>query len=100
MAEPRDPGGVTRIAVKVAAGASVEAIRGWQGGCLRVSLVAAPERGKANAALITLLARALDLPKSAITITRGEHSAHKTLCVAGLSEASIHSRLRQDRPGA
>jgi uncharacterized protein (TIGR00251 family) len=100
MADRRDPDGVIRIAVKVAPGASRDAIRGWHGDCLRVSLVAAPERGKANAALIDLLAQALGLPKSAIAIVRGEHSARKTLSVAGLSEARIRSRLESGRRGA
>jgi uncharacterized protein YggU (UPF0235/DUF167 family) len=93
MAARNDAVAVTHITVKVAAGASVNAIRGWQDQCLRVSLVTAPERGKANAALIAMLARALGIAKSDIAILRGEHSARKTLAITGLSGADIIARL-------
>jgi uncharacterized protein YggU (UPF0235/DUF167 family) len=89
---------ITRIAVKVSAGTARNAIRGWQDQCLRVHLVTAPERGKANAALIALLAQALGLPKSAISIIRGEHSARKTLAVSGLSEVDVVARLDPKSP--
>ena len=99
MADKRATEKVTLIRVKVAAGASTDLIRGWNGDCLRLSLVTAAERGKANAALIKLLARALNLPKSAIAIAKGERSAQKTLAVTGLSEREILMRLGLDRPG-
>jgi len=99
MAEGRDSAPRTRIAVKVSAGAAHSAISGWQGQCLRVRIASAPERGKANAALIALLAKALGLPKSALSITRGEHGAHKTIEVSGLGERAV-LRLLRDYPGA
>ena len=89
MAEDLDPARCTRIAVKVSAGAANSAIGGWQADCLRVRIGTAPERGKANAALIALLAKTLGLPKSAVRIIRGEHSAHKTIEVTGLGEQAI-----------
>lgn len=94
MVERKETGVVTRIAVKVNAAASVNAIRGWHDQCLRVSLVTVAERGKANAALIALLAKALGIAKSDIAILRGGHAARKTLAVTGLSEASIIARLQ------
>jgi uncharacterized protein YggU (UPF0235/DUF167 family) len=100
MKPKRENGGsIIRIAVKVSAGAARNAIRGWLDQCLRVHLVTAPERGKANAALIALLAKELRLPKSAISIIRGEHSARKTLAVSGLSEADVIARLDPKSPG-
>ena len=93
MVERKDTAIVTRIAVKVNAAASVNAIRGWQDRCLRVSLVTVAERGKANAALIAMLAKALGIAKSDIAILRGEHAARKMLAVTGLSEAGIIARL-------
>jgi uncharacterized protein (TIGR00251 family) len=83
----------SRIAVKVTAGSSNSAIGGWREQCLRVRISAAPERGKANAALIALLAKSLGLPKSSIRILRGQHSAHKTLEITGLSAEDIIARL-------
>ncbi len=96
--KPSNGDSVTRIAVKVSAGAARTVIRGWQDQCLRVHLVTAPERGKANATLIALLAQALGLPKSAISIVRGEHSARKTLTVSGLSETEVIARLDPKSP--
>jgi uncharacterized protein len=86
----------TRIAVKVSAGAANSAISGWHEQCLRVRIASAPERGKANAALIALLAKTLGLPKSAISITRGQHGARKTIEVTGLCEQAIMRLLQPD----
>ena len=83
----------SRIAAKVTAGSSNSAIGSWREQCLRVRISAAPERGKANAALIALLAKSLGLSKSSIRIVRGEHSAHKTLEISGLSHKDTITRL-------
>lgn len=50
---------------------------------LRVRVRAAPDKGKANAAVIALLAKALGVPKSAIVLVSGETARHKTLSIAG-----------------
>ena len=93
MLEPTQAPGTSRIAVKVAAGSSNSAIIGWREQCLRVRINVAPERGKANAALIALLAKSLGVSKSSIRIVRGQHSTHKTLEISGLSQEDIITRL-------
>lgn len=50
---------------------------------LRARVTAAPENGKANAALIKLLAKAWRLPKTALTVTSGIKDRRKTIHVAG-----------------
>lgn len=50
---------------------------------LRVRVSAVPDKGKANAAVVALLARALDVPKSAVTVVSGETSRMKTLAIVG-----------------
>ena len=50
---------------------------------LRIRVSAVPDKGKANAAVIGLLARALGVPKSSITVTSGDTSRMKTLAVVG-----------------
>lgn len=50
---------------------------------LQVKVGAPPEGGKANAALIKLLAKAWKLPKSAITLVSGRRDRHKTLAIDG-----------------
>ena len=59
---------------------------------LRVRVRAVPDRGKANDAVIALLARALDVPHSALSITSGETARLKTVLVAG-DEAALAQRL-------
>jgi uncharacterized protein (TIGR00251 family) len=54
---------------------------------LRVRVKAVPDKGKANAAVIVLLAKALDVPKSAITLISGDTARQKTLHVAGNPDA-------------
>jgi uncharacterized protein len=46
-----------------------------------------PDKGKANAAVITLIAKALGVPKSAVTLISGETARLKTLSIAGDAEA-------------
>ena len=50
---------------------------------LRVAVTAAPEGGKANAALVKLLAKAWRLPKSSLSVVAGAASRRKTLLVRG-----------------
>ena len=77
-----------RLAVKVSPKASAERIQGWAsdedgGPVLKIAVTAVPEDGKANKAVIALLAKRLKLPKSAITIASGETSRRKTLLIDG-----------------
>ena len=46
---------------------------------LRVRVKAVPDRGKANDAVIALLARALAVPKSSVTLLSGETARLKTI---------------------
>lgn len=50
---------------------------------LKVRVSAAPEKGKANAAVIKLLAREWGLPKSACAIVSGELDRNKVLSISG-----------------
>ena len=50
---------------------------------LRLRVKAVPDKGRANAAVIALLAKALGIPKSAITLTAGDTARQKTLALAG-----------------
>ena len=50
---------------------------------LKVRVTEAPEGGKANAAVVKLLAKAWKLPKGTLEITAGAKDRRKTLLVAG-----------------
>ena len=54
---------------------------------------AAPEKGRANAALIALLAKALDWPRSAISLESGDANRLKRLRITGGGEALALTRL-------
>ena len=70
---------------------------------LKVAVTAPPERGKANAALIKLLARAWRVPKSDLTLVAGHRDRRKALHLAGdpdrLAAALTARRHQQARPG-
>jgi uncharacterized protein YggU (UPF0235/DUF167 family) len=59
---------------------------------LRMRVRAVPDRGKANAAVIALLAKALDVPKSAITLVSGDTARLKTVAIAA-EPAELVARL-------
>ena len=84
--------GGTRLRLRVRAGARKTAIHGPHGGALKLSVSAAPERGKANQAVLVLVARALDLSPTAVTLVSGETSPDKTVLVP-LSPATVLARL-------
>lgn len=50
---------------------------------LKVAVSAAAEDGQANAAVLALLAKAWQLPRSSFTIRAGGGSRHKTVAIAG-----------------
>lgn len=82
-----DDDGVT-LFVRATPGAKKNEIAGiWEGPAgearLSVKVTAPPDKGKANAAVIKLLAKALRLPKSAFVIASGETSRLKTIEIAG-----------------
>jgi len=75
-----------RLAVKVTPKASADRIQGWaedEDGerVLKIAVTAVPEDGKANKAVIALLAKRLKLPKSAFEIASGHAARRKTLLI-------------------
>lgn len=61
----------------------------WLGARVR----AAPEKGRANTALIALLAKALDWPRSAISLESGDTNRLKRLRIKGGGQALAMTRL-------
>jgi uncharacterized protein (TIGR00251 family) len=56
-------------------------------GFLRIHVTEAPEKGKANEAVVKLIAKALRLPKSAIEVVSGESDRNKTVAIRGEPDA-------------
>ena len=67
----------TEIAVRVTPKASRSRVVVEEGGAIRVYVTEVPEDGKANAAVIKLLAKALGLPKLRLALIRGATSRDK-----------------------
>jgi uncharacterized protein (TIGR00251 family) len=61
-------------------------------GALKAQVTAPAEDGKANAAVIELLAETWRLPKSAFAVTRGATSRDKVMTIAGVP-ALIAARI-------
>jgi uncharacterized protein (TIGR00251 family) len=81
------------ISVKAHAGARQNAILGERNDALRVAVTAAPEKGKANRAIIALLSDSLGVPKSAIELISGDTSPQKRFLIASANLASIAEML-------
>jgi uncharacterized protein len=82
-----------RLRLRVSPGAARSHVVGRFGDAWKVRIGAAPENGKANEALIELLAETLDVPRSSIAIAGGQASRDKTVVVRGLSEAEAETRM-------
>ena len=81
------------IAVKVVPRAARDEIAGWQGDELKVRVKAPPQDGRANRALEALLAAALGLKRTAVSVASGHASAHKRVMIVGLNREDIVRRL-------
>ena len=85
------------LRVRVQPRAPRSEIVGWRAdGTLRVRVAAPPVEGQANAALTTLLARALQVPSSAVTVEHGTHGRDKLVRVVGCTPDEIRRRLEGD----
>ena len=86
----------TRLRVKVQARARRNEVVGCQGDVWRVKVNAPPVEGRANQAVIELLAEHLRVPKSSIRIVSGERASLKLIEVTGLEPAAVAERLRRE----
>jgi len=89
---------LARLAVKLTPGAAVDRIDGWgvdagERPVLKVRVRARPVEGEANAALIRLLARTLDLPQAAVELGRGGQSRTKMIVIDRLDQVELDRRI-------
>jgi uncharacterized protein (TIGR00251 family) len=83
----------TILPVHAQPGAKRNGVLGDRAGALRVAVTAAPEKGKANAAIQVLLAESLGCRPSQISLLSGETSRQKRFLVEGVSPDELQSRL-------
>jgi uncharacterized protein len=84
-----------RLQLRVSPGAKRSAIVGRHGGAWKVRVNAAPEDGKANAAVVKLLADTLALRERDVEIVSGHASRDKTVALAGVRPEEIERRLAE-----
>lgn len=76
-------------------GAKRNAIVGVHAGRLKVAVTQIAEKGKANTALLKLLAKSLGVSPSALELVTGETSSKKVVKVRGLSLLQMQERIRE-----
>lgn len=86
------PAGAT-MRLRVKPGARRARLVGPHGGALKLEVVAAPEKGRANRAVEALLATQLGLAGSAVRLVVGETSQDKVVEI-GLAPAELVAALR------
>ena len=87
-------GGVV-VDVRVTPRASRSGLGGWRDASLVVRLNAPPVDGAANAELVEIFAKALDVPRRAVTIVAGERGRRKRVHIAGVDAATAERLLKE-----
>jgi uncharacterized protein len=77
------------LTIHVRAGCRREGILGEIDSALKVEVTAPPIEGKANKAVVKLIAESLGLPKTAVKIESGERSKRKRIRVTGATPEDI-----------
>jgi uncharacterized protein (TIGR00251 family) len=85
---------VADVAVRVVPRAKRDEIAGERDGRLLVRVTAPPVDGKANAAVCRLLAKALGVPRTRVSIARGESSRDKLVCVEGVGAHALDALVK------
>lgn len=83
--------------IKVVPGSSKTVIAGIYNGMLKVRLAAAPEKGKANQALIELLAEKFNIPKNSIAILSGQTSKIKKISIPDMPEVKEILKIKYQK---
>ncbi len=81
------------LPVRAQPGARQNGIQGEHAGALKVSVTQAPEKGKANRAIVAVLAKQLMLRKSQIELVSGGTSSQKRFLIAGATVDELQSRI-------
>jgi uncharacterized protein (TIGR00251 family) len=82
------------LRVRVTARASRDELAGLRDGVLHVRVSAPPVDGKANQAVTRLIAKALGVGRTSVTVVKGERSRDKVVEITGLEPGAVLERLR------
>jgi uncharacterized protein (TIGR00251 family) len=90
MAEPS-----TRLRLRVSPGARRSEVVGRHGDGWKVRVAAPPEGGRANEAVLDLLAERLDVPRRSLSIVSGHTAREKVVLMDGIDAAEGERRLER-----
>ena len=81
------------LSVHAQPGAGRTQITGRHGSALKVRVAAPPEHGRANKALVEVLAEEFGVPESQVELVAGEKSRSKRFRLAGVDAEAFERRL-------
>jgi uncharacterized protein len=90
----------TRLNIHVAPGARRPALVGRYGDGWKIRVAAPPERGRANDAVVALLADVLGIPRRDVRIVAGVTGRDKVVELSGLTAADAEERLVRESEGS
>ena len=93
--EPRS----IRLNLRVSPGAGRSAVVGRHGDAWKLRIAAAPERGRANASVVRLLATSLEIGRPDVRIVSGAVSRDKVVEIVGLTLEEAEQRLASAQKG-
>ncbi len=89
MVEITSKGDSCSFGISVKTSSRNNRVVGEENGVLKVEVTAPPIEGKANTAVIRLIAKSLDVAPSRVSIVAGQKSKKKRIAVSGIEPASI-----------
>ena len=93
MIEIEESANGVRLPVQAQPKANKNGLVGIHNGRLKVAVTQAPEKGKANDALVKVLASSLGLRRSQIELVSGATSSKKTLLITGVELPELRRRI-------
>ena len=88
-------GPTTRLRLRVSPGAARSRVVGRHGEAWKVRVAAPPEDGKANDAVLDLLADVLRVPRGRVELVSGRTARDKVVALRGLSADEAGERLAE-----
>ena len=85
--------GPTKLTLRVSPGATRAAVVGRHGTAWKVRVAAPPEGGRANDAVVRLLADAVGVPARDVEIVSGHAAREKVVALAGIGRDEAERRL-------
>src|SRR5437879_1830947 len=86
------PNGII-VTVLASAGSSRSKVRGIHGGALKIAVRAAPEKGKANAELETVVAEFFGVSRRNVSVVAGQTARSKKVQIIGIDAAAAQAKI-------